>query len=215
MIYDGTFFSTTRMPSVESFNKLVEWLTPHFPESSTRRYNSEVRKISIEAKVYSTLRYLAGGQGLDVHKNMGFSIISYRRIIIETIDAINKCCELDIILPVGETLDEVYVGFKNTSGDFDIDSDSTTKPPPFKGCVGAVDGFLALIDKPFPWKGNPEDFYSGHYAHLGLNVQAMCDHECRFTYFKVAAPGKTPDSTAFFGCEELLTWLDELPTGKN
>ena len=30
MIYDGTFFSTTRMPSVESFNKLVEWLTPHF-----------------------------------------------------------------------------------------------------------------------------------------------------------------------------------------
>ena len=77
MIYDGTFFSTTRMPSVESFNKLVELLTPHFLESSTRRYNSDVRMISIQAKVYRTLRYLAGGQGLDVHKNMGLSIISY------------------------------------------------------------------------------------------------------------------------------------------
>ena len=86
MIYDGTFFSTTRMPSVESFNKLVALLTPHFPESSTRRYNSDIRNISIKSKVYSTLRYLAGGQGLDVHKNMGFSIISYRRIIKETID---------------------------------------------------------------------------------------------------------------------------------
>lgn len=215
MIYDGTFFSTTRMPSVESFNKLVALLTPHFPESSTRRYNSDIRNISIESKVYSTLRYLAGGQALDVHKNMGFSIISYRRIIKETIDAINNCSELDIILPVGEALDEVYVGFKNSSGDLDIDSDSITKPPPFKGCVGAVDGFLALIDRPYFWKGNPEDFYSGHYAHLGLNVQAMCDHECRFTYFKVAAPGKTPDSTAFFGCEELSTWLDDLPTGMN
>ena len=213
MTFDGTFTATTRMPSVESFQKLVNLLSPLFPENATRNYYSRKTTIPVEVKIYSALRYMAGGQGLDVHKNMGYSIKSFRRIINQTIDAINNCTELSIELPTGNALKEIHDGFKDSSGDYDIASDSISKPPPFRGCVGAVDGFLALIDKPSPWDGNSEDFFSGHYAHLGLNVQAMCDHECRFTFFKVAAPGKTPDSTAFCGCHELLEWLDGLQTG--
>ena len=81
---------------------------------------------------------------------MGFSILSYRRVIVETFDAIDKCSELDVVLPKWEVLNEVYEGLKSASGDFDIDSDLVTKPPPLRGCVGAVDGFLALIDKSYP-----------------------------------------------------------------
>ncbi len=44
---------------------------------------------------------------------------------------------------------------------------------------------------------NVTSFFSGHYQCYGLNVQAVCDHECRFTYIAIAVPGGQPDITAF------------------
>ena len=46
-------------------------------------------------------------------------------------------------------------------------------------------------------EGNPRSYFSGHYNKHGLNVQAACDSRCRFIFFSIAAPGKTPDQLAF------------------
>jgi len=39
--------------------------------------------------------------------------------------------------------------------------------------------------------------FSGHYQTYGINVQAACDHKCRFVYAAVAAPGAANDIVAF------------------
>lgn len=75
--------------------------------------------------------------------------------------------------------------------------------------VGAIDGWLACIEK--PTISNATDYYSGHYQCFGLNIQAVCDSNLRFIYFSVAAPGRTNDSRVFGRLEKLRKWLDNLP----
>jgi hypothetical protein len=45
--------------------------------------------------------------------------------------------------------------------------------------------------------GNVKSFFSGHYQAYGINVQAICDHRCRFTEVAVVAPG---------GCNDILAY---------
>jgi hypothetical protein len=44
--------------------------------------------------------------------------------------------------------------------------------------------------------GNVGAYFSGHYCTYGVNVQAICDADCCFTFFCIALPGKTNDSVA-------------------
>jgi len=37
--------------------------------------------------------------------------------------------------------------------------------------------------------GNVKVYFSGHYQTYGINVQAACDHQCRFVYAALAASG--------------------------
>ena len=45
--------------------------------------------------------------------------------------------------------------------------------------------------------GNLKAYFSGHYQTYGINVQAACDHKCRFAYAALAAPGGANDIAAF------------------
>jgi len=38
--------------------------------------------------------------------------------------------------------------------------------------------------------GNIEAYFSGQYQAFGINLQAVCDHECRFIYAAIAVPGR-------------------------
>ena len=100
------------MPSVEAFNKILDLLRHESAE--TRNSYSNKTSNPVKVKVYSTVRYLAGGQGLDIHKNMGYSTESFRRIIIQRIDAVNNCKELYIELPYGNILKKVHEGFSDS-----------------------------------------------------------------------------------------------------
>ena len=82
------------------------------------------------------------------------------------------------------------------------------------GCVGAIDGLLVVIKCPSmkASDNNPSSYYSGHYCCHGLNVQAICDSSCCFTFFAVAAPGKSSDQAAVEQTS-LLTALNCLPIG--
>jgi DDE superfamily endonuclease len=67
-----------------------------------------------------------------------------------------------------------------------------------RGCVGAVDGLLIRIKVPATIAvGMVKSFYSGHYQCYGVNIQAVCDHRCRFIEVCVAAPGGANDIAAF------------------
>ena len=115
------------------------------------------------------------------------------------------CPHLDIKLPeTQDELEEIHDGFEKQS-----------LHGIMKGCIGAIDGFLALIQTPIASDvGNVNDYFSGHYRHTGLNCQAMCDHLCRFTYFGVVAPGRTHDSAAFNDAFELKQFVEKLIPGK-
>ena len=45
--------------------------------------------------------------------------------------------------------------------------------------------------------GNVKAYFSGHYQTYGINVQAACDHKCRFVCAVLAATGGANDIAAF------------------
>ena len=59
-------------------------------------------------------------------------------------------------------------------------------------------------------ENNPLSYYSGHYCCHGLNTHAVSDASCRFLFFAIAAPGKSPDQAAIERTR-LSTALENLP----
>ena len=55
--------------------------------------------------------------------------------------------------------------------------------------------------------------FSGHYQTYGINVQAACDHKCRFVYAAIAAPGGADDIAAFRKIQ-LSQMIQKLPPKK-
>ena len=67
------------------------------------------------------------------------------------------------------------------------------------GCVGAIDGLFVMVCRSLMKECGyiPKANFSGHYMAYALNIQAICDSDCRFTFFGIVAPGKTSDQLAF------------------
>ena len=82
----------------------------------------------------------------------------------------------------------------------------------YYGCLGAIDGWLCTMEKPADVP-NLTDYHSGHYQRFGINVQAMCDVNLRFTYLSVCASGGTGDARAFRKLHGLIDWLESLREG--
>ncbi len=59
---------------------------------------------------------------------------------------------------------------------------------------------------------NVGSYFSGHYQSYGVNVQATCDAECRFTSISILCPGGTGDSKAF-AASYLHQYVSSLPQG--
>ena len=65
-----------------------------------------------------------------------------------------------------------------------------------KRCVACLDGFLLQIKVPVKNETGNVNF-SGHYQTYEINVQAARDHQCRFVYAALAAPGGANDISAY------------------
>lgn len=133
---------------------------------------------------------------------VGISSASFYSCVWKVIAAINQAEELKVSFPL--TIDdcmEAATGFLSISTAEVIDF-----------CVGAVDGYHLQIKTPTRKEANDNvrKFYSGHYCTYGLNIQAVCDHHCRFTYFAVCGPGSQPDRVAIEVCD-LFNKVKELP----
>ena len=60
---------------------------------------------------------------------------------------------------------------------------------------------------------HPSDYFSGHYQRYGLNIQAMCDANLRFTYLSITGPGGKNDACVFRRLRRLQVWLSTLKAG--
>jgi hypothetical protein len=203
LIHEEDFDRTYRM-SVEAFNTLVDLLRPMITPNLIKALNSCVEPIYPEIAVAVALRWLAGGSYLDLKNVYGISRSTVFRLRDMFLDAVLECSALEIRFPdTPEEIEKVRWQFEAKSTD-----------KVMRGCVGAMDGMLALTKQPSlaDSNGNPRAYHSGHYNDYGVNVQAICDARLRFLFFAVAAPGRTGDLVAY----ELLSIreiIEKLPPG--
>ena len=171
---------------LDSFLLLLSYIR-NFLEVDESKAASRGGKIIPELCLYCTLRYLAGASYLDIVVFAGISIPSFYRVVRKTTHAINSVDELEIKFPT--TFEECKVaaaGFENISFQSAI-----------ANCIGAIDGYLVAIDTPPQIDvGNVRSYFSGHYQKYGINIQAVCDHLCRFIFVAVTAPGSINDRDA-------------------
>jgi hypothetical protein len=76
-----------------------------------------------------------------------------------------------------------------------------------------LDGYLLAINTPNKkYAKNVRSYFSGHYQRNGVNIQAMCDAHCRFTFLGVGGPGVSKDRQAvkMSGLSQLI---ENLPPG--
>ena len=186
--------------SRKSFDELALMLRDHLlvDESYAARRGGA---ISPEYCLFMTLRYLAGARYQDICNTCRVSSTAVYDAIERTMDAIILCPELGLIFPksVAEC-QQVAGGFASISTGNAITN-----------CVGAIDGFLMPIKVPTKAEvSNVTAYYSGHYARYGINVQAICDSYCRFTFLSASSPGSVNDRVAYEHCN-VKSFVECLP----
>jgi hypothetical protein len=79
------------------------------------------------------------------------------------------------------------------------------------GCIGALDGMLLLIQTPTR-KGasNVQQFFSGHYQQMELNVQALVDSNLQFLCVGILKGGRSSDYKSYMQ-STLMSWIETLP----
>jgi len=144
--------------------------------------------VTVERMLYCLMRWLAGGIYLDLKLSTGISQAAFYHYNYRCMDAILDSTELAYKFPETEQeLNEAAQGFAALGSHGAI-----------KGCVACLDGFLLQIKVPGKSEtGNVKAYFSGQYQTNGINVQAPCDHRCRFVYAALAAPGRANDIAAY------------------
>jgi DDE superfamily endonuclease len=206
LTHQNEFKVTFRM-SLMSFNKLVQLLRPALTidELQSSRASRGRKPVIPELVVAMSLRWLAGGHWPDIKKVYGISRSHFYFLRMKFMRAVMACPALEIRLPDSSDV----VALKKLASDFE----AQTSKPVFRGCVGVVDGLTALIKAPSAKEAdNVLAYYSGHYKHDSLNVQAMSNYCGKFLYFAVSAPGSFPDSKAL-ALTRLQQWINTLPMG--
>jgi hypothetical protein len=118
---------------------------------------------------------------------VGISKASFYRVIWKTVDAINQCQQMAIEFPnTVEKVKEAAKGFQSISTQGCI-----------WNCVSVLDGYhLQTQTPPRSQVDNVRSYFSGHYQTYGVNIQAACDHHCRFLFLAIAGPGVMGDRDA-------------------
>jgi hypothetical protein len=203
LLHENLFHVKYQM-SLDAFNKLLDLLTPVLCLKEQFAIVSGFEPICNELMLHCAICYLAGGSYHDIRATAHISKPSFFRLLWHTMDAINSCQALAVELPepTADRLSSLHAGFKNISYAGVMD-----------GCVGVLDGYLMQISAPSQAQcGNVTAYFLGHYCSYGVNLQAMCDADCCFTFFSIAAPGKTKDNVATKKTS-LPAWLESLPPG--
>jgi hypothetical protein len=77
----------------------------------------------------------------------------------------------------------------------------------FNGSIGALDGWLCLIQVPSANEAKMvKDYFSGHYQCYGFNVPAICDVTCSFISLSVYVLGEQVTVRPFMAQRHAI-WL--------
>jgi hypothetical protein len=154
-----------------------------------------------ELRLYVAIRYLAGGSYSDICYFCCISKTAFYACLRQVIHAINKA----IVVKFPSSPEECALA----AADFEKVSHRGV----FKNCVGALDGFLLEIRTPSKkYTSNVRSYFSGHYQRNGVNIQAMCDAHCRFTFLGIGGPGVTKDRQAIKE-SGLAALVENIPAG--
>jgi len=170
-----------------NFANVLQRLVPHMKKVAPT--NELEREVPFEIEFGCTLRWLAGGNYMDIAKVHGISETAFWRAIHATILALlieyaedelgdAKFYDVDRLQAMEKTFREHNGGL-------------------IKGCVGAIDGMAVRINRPSEKEcPNPMSYYS-RKGFFAVVLQAICDGNCRFLWGSVRCPGGTHDSTAW------------------
>jgi hypothetical protein len=201
--YTGEFVAKHHMTE-SSFNKLVDLLTPqlHVDEVKSRNCTGGIQPIDPRIIVATGLRWLGGEHHKSLSDIFRISRASTWRVVGRFIGAVIDNIDNIQLLTTAEELELVATGWRSKS----------TADGCYHGLVLALDGFLSIRTQPGKNEcANTAEYFSGHKKIPAINVQAAVDHQLRFRYVCVAAPGKTNDGRAFsVECMGLQEWLQNL-----
>ena len=179
--------------------KYINAFFQHNYQSDDRAYimhkahmNTSGGYISGEVKLAVAVRMLAGGSPLDLAVIFDISDSHCKTIFIDVLVnwIINaNIGKMDIVAYMNdeEAMRQVAVGFSKRSNGV------------LRGAIGAIDGWLVKIQRPWKIRDNvsdPASFFSrkGFYA---LNVQCMVDDKKRVLWSSFSHRGSSHDSTCF------------------
>ena len=153
-------------------------------------------------KVAMMLRFMAGGDLVDIGDIFGYHPQSVYRAVNQVIDAVIDHptlgkCEF-------RAFDREWLKKKG-----DLFCEKRQKNPFASKCVGAIDGLAIKIHKP-PKKDGPTD-YSNRKGFHAIVCQGLCDANKRFLFFSSNATGSTHDSVAFSMSQLFPTLCHGLP----
>ena len=187
--------------SYKSFCTLLYLLNDHIATTDDKMASLRGGQIILELHLYATICYLAGGSYSDICIFCGISVTSFYCIVWRTIHAINKAIKIKFPSTVNDCA--------NSASSFERISHRGV----IKNCVGVLDGYLLLIITPRKSEAkNVCSFFSGHYQKYGMNIQACCNAQCRFTFLGIGGPGVTKDRTAIKE-SGLYDKVENLPPG--
>ena len=135
--------------------------------------------ISVNMVMAAGMRYLSGTNVNGICHIFHMSRAEAYRSINSFITSVLQTDEIGIKLPKSrEQWSKVRDGFSQKSYN-----------GVFYGTVGAIDGLFVKTIAPSRLEvGNVCLYFSGHYEHYGLNVQAVCDSNLKFLFFGVIGP---------------------------
>ena len=148
------------------------------------------RGLDSRLKLLSALRFLAGGDVKDVLIAHGQSRTTFWRHLEATMDAILVLYPLELNLDDPAKLAEL----EQCCCEGRLFDPSKSKA--YRGCIGFLDGIQIEIRRPrnLAYAG---DFFCQRKDRFGINCQAICDGQLRFTFFSCRCTGGTHDAAAF------------------
>jgi hypothetical protein len=174
---EGHFTRMYRM-QIGSFQKLLSFLTPylHVNAHKGNRRSCGMGHITPKLILHCVLRYMAGVTHHDIHVLAGICKSTFFTCLHRAIDAINKCPNLALHFPSDPVaLKEVAAEFPSKSS-FGV----------LNRCIRALDGWLCRTKVPLGKdSANISSYFLGHCHCHGVNIQAVCDSRCHFTFLHV------------------------------
>jgi len=185
--YREQFCRAMRMP-VDEFVDLVDSLRQMLPRL----------RLSPACRTAISLRYLGGGNYLDVCAAFGVHPSIMYQALGEVVDAMNTTPSLAFDFGLGNCQRRL-----DYAGGFQFRRNS-----PFGKVVGALDGVAIEQEQPLASDIQCVADYYNRKGFDALNTQAICDADYPFRWMSCLSPGSSHDSSAFARTEIGRALLD-------